>query len=571
MRRPGLVLFVLCSCGAVSSGTDSGSGFDAGSGYDAGDASDGGVGVADAGTGDAGISDAGRPDAGVLVIVDGGFDLVLTVDTGADVHPISRYIYGKNFQSTTWASQSHLTMNRLGGNRWTAYNWENNASNAGADFNFQSDSYLGGGDVAGEAVRGPVAAAQTAGGAMLVTIPMAGWVAADKLGTSVQGQPIANRFRQGAARKSTTLTYPPLLTDGTVYQDEFVSWLEQRFPNAHQDPVREIFYSLDNEPDLWADTHSEIHPVPVTYSELLSLSIDYATNIKRVAPQAQIFGAVSYGYNGYISLQNASDAANRDFLEFFLQGMRQASTTAGVRLMDVLDLHWYPEARGGGVRVSGEEVTAGAVAARVQSPRSLWDPTYVESSWIATALGNQPIRLLPSIQAKIDSKYPGTKLAFSEYYFGGGAHISGAVAQADVLGIFGRENVFAAALWPMTSDIRFIDAGFRMFRNFDGNGTHFGDTSVRATSPDVATASVYASIDSANPDRVVVVMVNKGNASKRAALTLSHASLLTRGQVYQLTAASPSPVRGSDATNLQPNAFTLTLPAMSVTTVLLQP
>ena len=62
----------------------------------------------------------------------------------------------------------------------TAYNWETNASNAGADYRHQNDDYLGGGDVAGEAVRPHVARALAAGASMIVTVPMAGYVSADK-------------------------------------------------------------------------------------------------------------------------------------------------------------------------------------------------------------------------------------------------------------------------------------------------------------------------------------------------------------------------------------------------------
>ena len=86
-----------------------------------------------------------------------------------------------------WASRSRgLRLARLGGNRWTAYNWETNASNAGADYRHQNDDYLGGGDVPGEAVRPHVAAAHAAGASMVVTVPMAGYVSADK--SAVRGR-----------------------------------------------------------------------------------------------------------------------------------------------------------------------------------------------------------------------------------------------------------------------------------------------------------------------------------------------------------------------------------------------
>jgi predicted small lipoprotein YifL len=540
--------------------------------------------IIDAGTPPPVSVDAGAPpviDAGTPVVTDAGSliapgnpgpgDVTFAVNTTQAVHPISRYIYGKNFNGSTWAQEPNLTMNRLGGNRWTAYNWENNASNAGSDYNYQNDSYLGGGNIPGEAVRLNVANARAAGGATLVTVPILGWVAADKLGTSVLNQPITSRFSSSVPTKGSAFAYPPNLTDTVVNQDEFVAWLESTFPTAHQDPARELFYSLDNEPDLWADTHSEIHPAALTYAELLSKSIAFSSAIKTVAPQAKVLGFVSYGYYGFTSLQGASDAAGRDFTDFFLDGMRSASTTQGQRLIDVLDLHWYPEAQGGGVRIAGEDTSSAVAAARVQAPRSLWDPGYVETSWITSSNGNQPLRLIPSMKEKIAAHYPGTGLSFSEYYYGGGSHISGGIAQADVLGIFGREGAHSAALWATSSSIPYITAGFAMFRSYDGVGGSFGDVSVQATNSDTVNSSVYASVDSSNPGRVVLVLINKATTAKVASLTVTHTVAFGHVEVYQLTSATPNATRGTDVVLTEPNALRYTMPASSVSTLVFKP
>ena len=63
---------------------------------------------------------------------------LFAIDPLQDVHPISRFIYGVN--ESLDGNYSAGTATRLGGNRWTAYNWENNASNAGSDWYFQNDS-----------------------------------------------------------------------------------------------------------------------------------------------------------------------------------------------------------------------------------------------------------------------------------------------------------------------------------------------------------------------------------------------------------------------------------------------
>ena len=290
-----------------------------------------------------------------------------------------------------------------------------------------------------------------------------------------------------------------------------------------------------------------------------------------MAPQGKVFGFVSYGYNGFVSLQDAPDAAGRDFTNFFLDGMRAASTTQGKRLLDVLDLHWYPEAQGGGVRVIGEDTSAAVVAARLQAPRSLWDPSYVETSWITSANGSQPLRLIPAMKEKIAAHYPGTDLAFTEYYYGGGSHISGGLAQADVLGIFGREGAHSAALWALSSNLSYITAGFAMFRSYDGVGGSFGDTSVQATNSDVVNTSAYASVDSTSPNRVVLVLINKASTAKVAALAITHGTAFSRAEVYQLTSATPNSTRGTDVVLTQPNALRYTMPAMSVSTLVLRP
>ena len=76
---------------------------------------------------------------------------------------------------------------------------------------------------------------------------------------------------------------------------------------------KKIFYSLDNEPDLWSGTHPRIQSSPVTYTQLAEASIDFARAIKAVNPSGLIFGAANYGWQGFETLQNASDAGGRKF------------------------------------------------------------------------------------------------------------------------------------------------------------------------------------------------------------------------------------------------------------------
>ncbi len=498
------------------------------------------------------------------------FPVHFDIDSSAR-HPISPYIYGMN--QADWSGVSrHLTLGRLGGNRLTAYNWENNASNAGNDYLNQNDDFLGGGNVAGEVVRKEVAATHAAGASCVVTVPIQGHVAADKNGGGDVAQTpdyLDVRFHVSRARKGAAFSYPPDTGDPFVFQDEFVGWLEGQFPESRRDARRTIFYDLDNEPDLWFSTHSRIHPAHATFAEMVSRTTEYAAAIKDVTPDALVFGFVSYGWNGYTTLQDAPDRNGRDFIDFFLDSMKAAQAQQHRRLLDVLDLHWYPEARGGGVRITDNDDSAAVAAARVQAPRSLWDPTYVETSWIGDSVG--AIRLLPRLRQKIGDHYPGTRLAFTEYNYGGANHISGAIAHADVLGIFGRDGVFAATLWgsPPPQEPA-IQAAFDAYRNFDGAGGAFGDTSVFATTTDAVNTSVYGSVDSGGGDRVVVVAINKASGPAQAEISVRHDATLTRARVYRITSVG-APARAADIVLTSGNGFGDTLPPSSVTTYVLTP
>ena len=245
---------------------------------------------------------------------------------------------------------------------------------------------------------------------------------------------------------------------------------------------------------------------------------------------------------------------------------------AGRRVVDVLDLHWYPEARGGGVRITdgnSANPSAEEIEARVQAPRSLWDPTYKEQSWIANDVLGAPIALIPTLAQKIAAHYPGTKLSFSEYYYGGAKHISGGIAQADVLGIFGREGVFAATFWPMGNDAAsFIFGGFDMFLNYDGQGRSVGDLSLSAQTTDASRTSVYAMAQSSNPSELTIVAINKTSQPLSITAQVTQGGPYISARAYQLTGASAVPQAATTPT-VQNGRLTTTLPPLSVTTFVL--
>src|SRR5581483_4764761 len=160
------------------------------------------------------------------------------------------------------------------------------------------------------------------------------------------------------------------------------------------------------------------------------------------------------------------------------------------------------------------------VAAREQATRSLWDPGYTENSWVAQYIGG-PIEFIPRLQGEIAAHDPGLGLSISEWNYGGGEDVSGGIATADALGIFGKYGLTAATYWPQFSPAEdWAFGAFELYRNYDGHGSRFGDTEVSATDSDTVNTSAYASIQDASPSHAYVLLVNKRQTSETATVEL---------------------------------------------------
>ena len=534
-------------------------------------------------------------------------NVTITVNPSA-THPISPYIYGLNFYSGVTGAPSLLTFDRDGGDRWTAYNWINNASNAGSDYFYENDDYLCNGtcnaSIPAEAVRLFISGDQSNNMASLVTLQMQGYVSIDTTVVQVP-MPFPNLqyFRPAVDQKSSassapfTLTPPAASTDNNVYMDEFAWALDQDFLSANifgASPTQPTFISLDNEPDLWNSTHQEVQgSTNVSSAAFVTKTVNLSTALKSLSKNAQtpashfsdlvIFGPVNYGFEGIYSWQGdptLSPTPNGAdwFADKYLTGLHSASTAFGAPLVDVYDFHWYAEVYdSNGTRITdmtGTTLTDAQVQLIVQSPRDLWDTTWTDTGnsnpWIVETLGGQAINMLGRLQAKINAENPGMKLSITEYNNGGSNHIAGTIAQADNLGVFGAQGLFAASLWPLDSAQPYILGGFRAFRGFDGANACFGDTSLQATSSNVGNVMVYASTDSTTPGRTVFVAINRSTSAQVTAI--NGATLSGTAYLYQMTAATAqgqttiAPVSiGTMA--VSGSSLTITLPALSVTTI----
>ncbi|MGA7119010.1 MAG: glycoside hydrolase family 44 protein [Polyangiaceae bacterium] len=520
-----------------------------------------------------------RPDATASLTPTDGGTLAIDVDPSKAIGPISPYVYGINSQGPEGLG---VTVRRMGGNRQTAYNWEINASNAGNDYHHVSDDWpctVLGYTNCGEPGAQFVDFAQAnkrLGVESLATIPLVDYVAADKNHEVSEAEKApSKRWIKSYPHKTGPFALAPDLNDGAVYEDEFVNFLVTKLGTAAHGGIK--FYSLDNEPSLWPSTHPRIHPDKTTYQEMVTRTEALATAITTLDPTALVLGGVMYGWPEYLTLQSAPDANEFNakygtYTDFYLASMKALEQKHHRRLVHVLDVHWYPEARGT-KRITEDDESPKTVDARLQAPRAFWDPTYREKSWIDDSWG-KPIRLIPWLREKIEKRYPGTKLSMTEYDFGGSGHVSGALAQADVLGALGREGVFLADYWGTAAGNGelppYIAAAFKLYRNYDGKGGAYGDTAVAAKVADVAKASVYAATDSKRPGVLTVLVINKDQRARYTGkLSLRGTGKYARAQTYVLDKSAPQ-VRAADKIEIKDNQLEYMLQPLSATLLVIE-
>jgi hypothetical protein len=509
------------------------------------------------------------------------FDVNFSIDTSKGRAPISPYIYGTNDDLT---GTENFTARRIGGNRMTTYNWENNASNAGDDWHHSSDNYIpwyyggipwgGNMDEPGIGISGFHQKSQSQGAYTLSTLQTSGYIAADKKGnvTETEKAPSA-RWAKVLPAKNAPFSLTPDLTDNTVYMDEFVNYLVNKHGNAST-PTGIKGYSIDNEPALWSKTHPYMHPDKAKSVEVLQKSVELAKAVKKVDPYAELFGPVLYGFSSYMFLDSddfESVKGSYDwYIDYYLDKMRMESAQEGKRLLDVLDLHWYPEVSSStGIRITSSNTNDNVEVnkLRMQAPRSLWDPSYRENSWIGQHYRSF-LPLIPRLQKSIETYNSGTKLAFTEYNYGGESHVSGGIATADVLGIFGKNNVYMANYWKMvnnTSDAPYTSAAFKIYNNYDGNNSKFGDTKVASETTDIENSSIYSSVFKDSDDSLHLIVINKNyDHNMNANFNLAGDTTYTSARVWAFDKNSSTITERESVTSIVNNNFSYEMDELSV-------
>ena len=523
----------------------------------------------------------------------------LAVDANAARHPISPWVYGvNNWSDNGLQTKMRIPLVRWGGDDATSFNWQNSVKNNTGDNPWVYENYAVSPGF-NQFHEGNLRTGSTS----LGTVSVMDWLpkAARECSFSVvkYGPQKATNPDNSDCGNGTLLNGNPVNNDPNdayvpvtpAFSQQWVQQVGGTYGAANDGGVQ--LWSMDNEPEWWYANHRDVYPQFAAYDDMLSRNIRLAAAVKAADPTALVTGPVAAGWPGMLFSykdfvsgwstpphsqywanpidQNAHGGV--PWIPYYLQRMQKQEQIGGTRLLDYLDVHGYiaPEA------LSGSAGDTTMETLRLTSTRAFWDPNYIvpiasmpasgdpcdDYNAMCDATGNQVApQLIRRMHQWVDDNYPGTGLAITEYSWGALDKITGTIAQADILGIFGRENLDIGTLWATPNPTDPGAFAFAMFLNYDGNGNQFGETSISATSDDPDTLSIFAAQRS---DMALTILVlNKTNAAISDSVTFANFTPAGTVQTWQYSSANLSAIIPGTGT-LSGNTIGATFPAYSMT------
>jgi Glycoside hydrolase family 44 len=524
--------------------------------------------------------------------------VTLSIDVGADLHSIDPNIYGlAQYQlaqypdGAKFAEEIKLPNIRWGGDSTTRYNWQVDSSNDGNDFFF-----LGGSGVSNPIPSGQVDTMietyKHAGANPLITIPIIPYINSTSQFTCSYLESNLQFTPPGASTETIDgygpqQAYNPVITlqpgndqcgngitlngdqllDTNIYynhvdnsvaiQEGWVKHLVDKFGKGDKGGIH--YFQLDNEPGGWGNTHVDVEPNGAPYSTITDLGEQYATAIKQVDDSALVFGPSDFTLGGWIG-----DTTQQDGLyagQYYLKQFAEYDKESRSRSLDYFDEHFYGP--------------GGSTPAEIQSTRALWDPTYNSGTWVEQSVFDGPMQLLPRFKSWIKQYYPGTKLSLSEFSLTvGGTTIYDALTQADALGIFGRQGLDFANEWYVPEPSSPVAYSYRLYRNYDGKGSQYGDIWVDSVSSDQTKLAVYGSVRDTDLALTMVIINKTANPISSPVKISNFESIAKVAKAYTYSGANLTSIVAQPNIKLSKNyvevkGFSSTFPAYSATLVVI--
>ena len=519
----------------------------------------------------------------LILLAGTAFAADITVDAARGRKPVSPAIYGKNntlsddparpktkAEWQMFRDAGVRLFRENGGNNSTKYNWRRKLTSHPDWYN---NVYPHDWDFTAESIQGN---APDAGG--LFAFQLTGWAAGNRdynfndwgYNGSQWWTGVTNNWAGGGG---------PDAGEGDP-ETYLVSWSEDSTAGILDhwfgagglglEPSRFRYWNMDNEPEVWNGTHDDVVPVPIGPESFLMSYFRVAKAVRAKMPDLKLLGPVSTNewqwYNWNNDRIRGTDGKYYVWLEYFIKRVAEEEKASGVRLLDVLDLHFYPGETKAADIVNLHRVWfdraynyPGANGVK-RAGSSAWDNGITKEyvlgrcrGWLEKHMGAD--HGVTFGVSEIGVKADDPNLTASWY--------------ASMLGVFADEGVEVFTPWDWKTGMWEVLHLFSMYGN---------SVRVSSVSSDSLAVSAYSSVNEAG-DSLTVILVNRDlSAPRDAAVRLAHfdaaggsaRSLSLSGLPSKETFKSHTDNALKEASvPVAGDSFTVSLPSLSVTAVLL--
>jgi hypothetical protein len=329
-----------------------------------------------------------------------------------------------------------------------------------------------------------------------------------------------------------------------------------------------LYWSMDNEPEIWNGTHDDIMPSLLSASAFMDSYFAVAKKAREKFPEIRLTGPVpanEWQWYKWGSESLTIDGKYYCWLEYFIKRVADEQKVSGIRLLDVLDVHWYPS------ESSNSDL--------VQLHRVFFDETYIYpgANGIKTINGGW--------DGSQNKEYIFRRInGWLNNYFGENHSITIALTENDIRS--SNPNIVSVVYASMLGT--FADLGVEIFTPWSWKtgmwetlhlfSRYSKGTRVTTTSSDESVLSGYSTVNSSN-DSLTVILVNRDLSASRQ-VTVSLTGFAVPAGNYNILELSSLPstetfishtsnALKSKTVAVSGNSFTLTLPSLSTTTVIL--
>ncbi|MFM2292750.1 MAG: hypothetical protein RIS29_2563 [Bacteroidota bacterium] len=329
------------------------------------------------------------------------------------------------------------------------------------------------------------------------------------------------------------------------------------------------YWNMDNEPEIWSGTHDDVMTSQLAATAFMDKYFAVAKKARALYPNIKLCGPVCANEWQWYKWGSETLYINGKYyswMEYFLKRVADEQKATGIRLLDVVDIHWYP----------GETANADVV----QLHRIFYDKTYVypgangiksiNGGWDTSQNKEYIFQRISDWLTTYFGVNHGIGLGLSESGINTTDANVNSVLYASMLGTFANNGVEYFTPWTWNTG---------MYETLHLFSCYAKSYSVSSTSTVENTVSAYSTVTS-SADSMTVMLVNRDVSASHSVKVNLSAFSVNNGSYNALQIASlpttetfvshSNNALKKSTVNVSNNSFTITLPALSTTAVILK-